>query len=250
LDDAEEGPVVLFLHGGGYTSCSPRNVRDVLARLLLSMGRGRILSLDYRLAPQHPFPAAVDDAISALHWLLASGRHASQLVIAGESAGGGLAAAVLLALRDAKQPLPAAGVLVSPWLDLSARSGPGGSLETNASYDWVDATDLARRARLYLGDQDPTAPLASPGLATLSGLPPLLVQVGDAEMLRDQAVAFVEKALHAGTPVELDVIPDMIHGIHSFAGISRTARAGLDRVGSFVRKHGVSPASDTPEHSR
>jgi acetyl esterase/lipase len=232
-EGANDGaPVVLHLHGGWYSSASPRNFHEWLARLVVATGNVRLLSLDYRLAPEHPFPVAIDDALAAWRWLQASGVKPSRTVIVGESAGGGLAAALMLRLREAKEPLPAAAALLSPWVDLSAR---GGSLETNASFDWCEPEDVANRVRYYLGDRDPTTPLASPALADLRGLPPLLVQAGGAEMLLDQGVRFAEKARDAGVPVTLDVIPGMIHVGHLFAIVSPVARAAIDRVAAFIR---------------
>jgi len=230
-DGAEGAPVVLHLHGGWYSSASPRNFHEWLARLVLAVGSARLLSLDYRLAPEHPFPAAIDDALAAWRWLLASGVKPSRTVIVGESAGGGLAAALMLRLRDAKEPLPAAAALLSPWVDLSAR---GGSLETNAPFDWCEPEDVPNRVRYYLGDRDPTTLLASPALADLRGLPPLLVQAGGAEMLLDQGVRFAEKARNAGVPVTLDVVPGMIHVGHLLATVSSDARAAIDRIAVFI----------------
>jgi epsilon-lactone hydrolase len=223
---------VLHLHGGWFSSCSPRNFREPLARIVTATGRLRVLSVDYRLAPQHPFPAQIEDALAAWRWLLASERP-SRVVVVGESAGGGLTAALMLRLRDEGLPMPAGAALLSPWVDLSAR---GGSLESNADCDWFDPEEIPARARLYLGDRDPTSPLASPLLADLRGLPPLLVQVGDAEMLRDQGVRFAEKARAAGVPVTLDLLPDMIHNAHVLAPVSPVARAAIERIAAFIRE--------------
>jgi acetyl esterase/lipase len=231
-EGADGAPVVFHLHGGWYSSASPRNFHEWLARLVVAVGSVRLLSLDYRLAPEHPFPAALDDALAAWRWLLASGVQPSRTVIVGESAGGGLAAALMLRLRDAKEPLPAGAALLSPWVDLSAR---GGSLETNAPFDWCELEDVPNRVRFYVGDRDPRTPLASPALADLRGLPPLLVQAGGAEMLLDQGVRFAEKAKEAGVPVTLDVVPGMIHVGHLFAAVSPDARAAIDRTAAFIR---------------
>ncbi|MGH7895420.1 MAG: alpha/beta hydrolase, partial [Candidatus Binatia bacterium] len=177
---ADEDRVVLYLHGGAYVVGSVNTHRDLAGRISRASG-ARVLNVDYRLAPEHPHPAAVDDATSAYRWLVAEGYDAADLAVAGDSAGGGLTVATLVALRDANQPLPAAGVCLSPWVDLECT---GESMTTKADVDpMVQREYLARMAKLYLADQDPRTPLATPLYADLSGLPPLYIQVGTAETL-------------------------------------------------------------------
>ncbi len=223
--------VLLYLHGGWYSSASPRNYRELLARVTTAAGV-RALALDYRLAPAHPFPAALDDARAAWRWLMANGGSPSRTVVAGDSAGGGLSAALLVALRDAGEPLPAGAALLSPWVDLSDR---GGSIVGNAPFDWIDPAELDERVRFYVGDGDAKPPLVSPGFAELGGLPPLLVQVGSAELLLDQGRRFAERARAAGVEVTLEVAPDMIHDWHLFAAFVPQARAAIASLAAFVR---------------
>jgi len=174
--DADAQRVVLYLHGGAYVIGSLNTHRDLAGRISRAAG-ARVLNVDYRLAPEHPHPAAVDDATAAYQWLLGTGQDPARLAIAGDSAGGGLTLATLVALRDQKLPLPAAGVCLSPWVDLE---GIGESMKRCAHLDpMVQHEHLLRMARFYLGDLDPRTPLAAPLYADLSGLPPLYIQVGD-----------------------------------------------------------------------
>ncbi len=224
---------VLYLHGGGYVMGSLTTHRAHVARLSAVTG-ARGLAVDYRLAPEHPFPAAVDDAAAAYRWLLASGIPASAIVIAGDSAGGGLTVATLLALRNAGDPLPAAGVCISPWSDLTC-SGP--SMTTRAALDpMVQRESLLRMASAYLGETSPTAPLASPLHADLRGLPPLLVHVGTSETLLDDGRLLAERARAAGVDVTYECWEDMIHVWHLFAPFLPEADAAMAGVGTFVRE--------------
>jgi acetyl esterase/lipase len=223
--------VLLYLHGGGYTIGSVRTHRGLVANLSAA-ARVRCLSVDYRLAPEHPHPAAVEDAARAYRWLLGQGLRPEGLAIAGDSAGGGLAAALLVALRDAGEPLPAAAVLISPWTDLELGAA---SLETKAAEDpMVQREGLARMARAYLGDLPPRTPLASPLYADLSGLPPLLVQVGTAETLLDDATRFAERAKAAGVDVTLEEWDEMIHVFQAFAPLVPESQQAIARIGAFL----------------
>jgi monoterpene epsilon-lactone hydrolase len=229
---ADDGTVVVYLHGGGYVLGSAVTHRGLAARLAAACG-ATALVVDYRLAPEHPFPAAVDDAVAAYQWLLARGVDPGRIVLAGDSAGGGLAAATLVALRDARTPLPAAGVLLSPWVDLEAG---GASLATNAGADpMVDPGALRLAAAAYLGDVPARHPLASPLHAGLARLPPLLVQVGTREVLLDDAVRFAARARAAGVDVALERWDGMIHVWHAFAPLLPEATDALDAIGAFVR---------------
>jgi acetyl esterase/lipase len=224
---------LLYLHGGGYCVGSIASHRTLAADLSRAAGL-RVLLLDYRLAPEHPFPAAVEDATAAYRFLLDAGCDPRQLAIAGDSAGGGLTAATLLALRDADTPLPAVAVLLSPWLDLSLT---GASMDAKADVDpMVQRVPLQRMADAYLHGADPAAPLASPLFADLRHLPPLLIHVGSAETLLDDAVRFAERARAAGVDATLEVWADMIHVWHAFGFILPEARDANARVGTFLRE--------------
>lgn len=228
----DEAKVVLYVHGGGYVMGSAGSHRDVTGRLSKAAG-ARVLSLNYRLAPEHPFPAPVDDAVAAYRWLLAQGISPGNIAVAGDSAGGGLAIATLLALRDAGEPLPAAGIGISPWVDME---GTGESMTTRAAVDpVVQKEGLLGMAKLYLGDADPKNPLAAPLHADLAGLPPLLLQVGDAETLLDDSTRLAEKASAAGVDVTLKVWDEMPHVWHLFAPILPEGRQAIDEIGSFFQ---------------
>jgi monoterpene epsilon-lactone hydrolase len=226
--------VICYLHGGGYVLGSINTHRELASRLSRAAS-ARVLILDYRLAPENPFPAALDDSTAAYRWLLSVGVNPARLVIAGESAGGGLTVATLVALRDAGEPLPAAGICLSPWVDLECL---GESMVTKAEIDPVVTRDLVLAlAKAYLGDTDPCTPLASPLYADLTGLPPLLIQVGTAECLFDDAMRLADRARAAGVDVTLEPWDDMIHMWHMFAAILPEGQQAIDRIGEFIREH-------------
>jgi monoterpene epsilon-lactone hydrolase len=228
-----DAATLLFLHGGGYNICSPRTHRVVTTHL--SQGAGcRVLALDYRLAPEHPHPAAVDDAVAAYRWLLAQGIAPTRIGFAGDSAGGGLAVAAMVRLRDENTPLPIAAYLISPWVDLA---GTGVSWGTNQELDpMLDRTQLDQMALAYLAGRDPRTPLASPLYADLAGLPPLLVHVGTHEVLLDDSIGLAARAEAAGVSVTLDRWKGMIHGFHMFAGMVPEADTALAAGGRFLRE--------------
>lgn len=229
---ANDDELILYLHGGGYVLGSIPTHRDLAARLSAKAAM-RVLLIAYRLAPEHPFPAAVRDAAAAYRWLLDNDFDPARLVIGGESAGGGLALATLLQLRDNGMRLPAAAFALSPWIDLTLS---GDSLRRNAEKDpSLTLQELAHYIDLYLGDADPRTPLASPLFADLSGLPPLFLQVGTAEILLDDALRLAEAAEAAGVTVTGDVWPEMIHGWQGFAGVMPEAEQALYRVAQFAR---------------
>jgi len=229
---AREGAAVLYFHGGGYVIGSPRSHRH-LAAAIGRAARARVLLPDYRLAPEHPFPAAVDDAVAAYRWLLDRGHAPSGIALAGDSAGGGLVVATLLALRERRLPKPAACACISPWVDLTFS---GGSYATKAASDpivtWEGVTEMARA---YVGKGDARAPLVSPLFADLTGLPPLLIHVGSEEVLLDDAVVLAERARAAGVETSLEVWPEMIHVWHWFLPMLDEAQVAVDRIGEFVR---------------
>jgi acetyl esterase/lipase len=230
---ARQDRALVYLHGGGYCLGGVATHRGLVARLSRT-ARLRVLNVDYRLAPEHPHPAAVLDAVAAVRFAYASGLAPSRVAVGGDSAGGGLALATLLRLRDAGLPLPAAGVCISPWTDLT---GSGESVRTRADLDpLVDADDLRILADAYLGGGDPRAPLASPLFADLRGLPPLLVHVGTAEILLDDATGLAERARDVGVPVELEVWDDMIHVWHAFADVLPEGVQAIEGIAGFLDK--------------
>ena len=230
---ADPGRVLLYLHGGGYVIGSIATHRGLVSRLASATG-SRALSVGYRLAPEHPFPAAVDDATAAYRWLVSSGVEPSRIVIAGDSAGGGLTLATLLALRDAGDRLPGAGVCISPWVDLE---GLGESMTGKADVDpMVKRDGLMEMARMYLGSADPKNPLAAPLHGDPTGLPPLLIQVGTRETLLDDSTRFADKASRAGVNVTLEPWDEMIHVWHAFAPLLPESQQAIDRIGEYVRK--------------
>lgn len=225
------GKVVLYMHGGGYVIGSAQGYRGLAGEVARAAGMDALV-LDYRLAPEHPFPAAVDDTVAAYRALLAGGLAASDVVLAGDSAGGGLALATLVALRDGGDPLPAAALLISPWADLT---GTAGSIEGKRAEDpSLTPEGLEACALHYLGQGDRRHPLASPVFADLSGLPPLLVQVGSIEILLDDSLAIAANAGAAGTMVRLEVHPGLPHVFHAFHFMLPQAKSALDEAGAFL----------------
>ena len=222
---------IYYLHGGGYVIGSV-NTHRVLGYDLSKASGARVLSVDYRLAPEHPFPAGLEDAVAGYRWLLESGIKPEHVVIAGDSAGGGLALATLVALRDRNLPLPAAAVCFSPWVDLL---GEGESMQTRAAIDpMVQKEALLWYTGLYMAGDDPRDPLASPLYADLSGLPPMLIQVGDSETLLDDSTRLTDRLKAAGVSVELQVWDRMIHVWQLFAPVLSEGREAIDKAGAFI----------------
>lgn len=231
---AAQDRAVLYLHGGGYVAGSIDSHRNLTGHLAQAMGV-RVLALDYRLAPEHPHPAPVEDAVAAYRWLLDQGLSASRLMVAGDSAGGGLTLATLLSLKDQGVALPATAVGISAWVDAE---GTGESMKTRADADPMISPDsLAEIAAAFLGDADPRDPLASPLHGDLSGLPPLLLQVGDAEVLLDDSVRFAAKAEAAGVDVTLEIWPEMVHVWHASAGYVPESDRAIARIAEYARPH-------------
>ena len=223
--------VLMYLHGGAYQVGSPATLRHLKA-LLSAAARARVLSVGYRLAPEHPFPAAVEDALTVYRWLLAGGTDPAAIVIAGDSAGGGLTLATLVAARDAGEPLPAAAAVISPWTDLALTSE---SLRTRAAVDvMLKPAGIAETAEVYLAGADPRHPYASPLYADLRGLPPILIHVGDAEVILDDSTRFAARARAAGVDVTLEIWDEMPHVWHAFAGVLPEADQAIASIGAWL----------------
>ncbi len=235
MPEARDDRAVLYLHGGGYAIGSINTHRALAARLSRDVS-ARVLIIDYRLAPEHPHPAAVEDAVTAYRFLRAEGYGASSIAIAGDSAGGGLTVATLLALRDAGDELPAAGAGLSPWFDLV---GTGESNTSKAQDDpIVNMPGLTRMATWYLsGRKAEDEPTASPLYSDPTGLPPLLLQVGEAEILRDDSTRFAEKARQAGVDVQVEVWPDMVHVWQVFGDMVPESKDSVEKIARFLNTH-------------
>jgi phosphinothricin tripeptide acetyl hydrolase len=243
-EGTETDSTVLYLHGGGYCSGSLDTHRQLAAHIAVASG-STVALLDYRLAPEDPFPAAVTDASSAYRDLLGSGTDPARMAVAGDSAGGGLTMATLLALRSGGDPLPAAAVCLSPWVDLT-QSAP--SYDSLADVDpMVSRVGLDEMARCYLGESDPRAELASPLFADLAGLPPVLIEVGSHEVLLDDATGLADRLRASGGTVTLTVWPELIHVFQAFpAEVIPEADLSIAAVGSFLAHHlGASTGSSS-----
>ncbi len=227
---AETDKVVYFIHGGGYYRGTVASSRSPAAELSKACGM-RCLSIDYRLAPEAPFPAAVDDVLAGYRWLREQGFSSDRIAVAGISAGGGLTAALMLALKAAGEELPACGVPLSPWMDMTQS---GQSYVSQADQDpSISKIYLDRWSDTYLNGADPKTPLASPLFGDLAGLPPLLIQVGSAETLLDDSVAFAREAGAAGVDVTLEIWSDLIHGWHGSPQLPETQNA-MQNIAGFI----------------
>jgi acetyl esterase/lipase len=231
---ADPSRVILFLHGGGYMSGSIASHRHMIAQAGREAG-ARTLALGYRLAPEDPYPAALEDAVAAYRYLLEQGLAPQHIAVAGESAGGGLVIAMLVSLREMGLPLPACTWCSSPWVDLEMS---GGTMATKAAVDpLIQRPYLEQLAAAYLHGADPRGPMVSPIHADLRGLPPMLIQVGSAETLLDDAVRLAGVAGAADVPTTLRIWPDMIHAWHLFYQQLEGGRQALAEVGAFMRAH-------------
>jgi epsilon-lactone hydrolase len=229
---ATRDAVLLYLHGGGFVIGSLDSHRHLVSEAGRA-AKALTLALDYRLAPEHPFPAAVEDAVAGYRFLLAQGYRPERVTIAGDSAGGGLVVSAMIAIRDAGLPQPACGWRISPWVDLEAL---GETMATKAAADpTVQKAGILDMARLYLNGADPRSPLAAPIYANLAGLAPLLIQVGAAETLLDDAVRLAKIAGAANVRVDLQIWPEMIHVWHLFHPELEAGRRAIEQGGSFVR---------------
>jgi epsilon-lactone hydrolase len=230
---AARDAAILYAHGGGYVIGSLDSHRHLVAEL----GRAAnavALALEYRLAPEHPFPAPVEDTIAAYRFLLARGFKPERIAIAGDSAGGGLVVAAMVAIREAGLAQPGCGWCLSPWIDMEAT---GDSMESKAAIDpMVQKPGILDMAGLYLGGADPRSPLAAPLYADLAGLAPLLIQVGAAETLLDDAIRLAQRAGAADVRVDLQVWPEMIHVWPLFHPELRAGKRALDAAGAFIRE--------------
>lgn len=233
--DTSKG-TLLYFHGGGYIAGTANGYRGLPTALAAATGLAAV-AIDYRLAPEAPFPAAVEDGVAAYASLIASGVAAEKIVLAGDSAGGGLVMSTLLKLRDSGHPLPAAAVLLSPWVDLACT---GTSFDSKAALDpSLSPAGLRASAAHYLGTVDARDPLASPLYADLSGLPPLLIQVGSSEILLDDAVRLAGAAGAAGTSVKLEIWADMIHVWQSFAFMLPEGAAAIADAAAFINSRTI-----------
>ena len=231
--NAADGKLLLYLHGGGYIMGSCSTHRELASHIASATGV-RTLLPEYRLAPEHPFPAAIDDAIGIYRALIADGYAAQDIVIAGDSAGGGLTMATLLSLRDARDPLPSAACMLSPWLDLSAT---GESMTTRANQDpWFKPNDMPIVTSYYCEESQLRHPLASPVFADLSDLPPLFIQVGEDEILLSDSTRCAENVAAAGGNIELEIWPGMWHVFQVFVHRMPESRDAIRKIGEFIRR--------------
>jgi acetyl esterase/lipase len=232
VGERTDAGTLLYFHGGAYAVGSAADSVGLVSDIARRVG-AVAYSVDYRLAPEHPYPAAVDDALAAYRALVVAGVDPDTTVVVGESAGGGLAMALLLRIRDAGLPMPTGAAVLSPWADLSMSAS---SLAAKAQADpALTAEALALRARSYLAGVNPAAAYASPALAGLRGLPPLLVQAGSAEILLDDAVRLAARAAADDVAVTLEVVPGAPHVFQGFADALDEGAAALDHVGDFLR---------------
>jgi acetyl esterase/lipase len=230
--EAKQDQAILYLHGGGYYAGSLTTHQALAANISLEAD-ARVLLVDYRLAPEHPFPAAVEDATQAYRWLLRRGLPPERMAVAGDSAGGGLAVAAMLEWKASGEPLPAAGVCLSPWFDLALT---GESIETKASVDPIlRPSDMPFAAWCYLRSADPKTPTASPLYGDLTGLPPILVQVGRDEILLDDSRRFTERGRQMGVSVRLDIWDEMIHVWHAYSRFVPEARKAIAAIAEFLK---------------
>jgi monoterpene epsilon-lactone hydrolase len=233
-DNAVPGRAILYLHGGAYVICSPTTHRG-LAGNIAQASQARLLLIDYRLAPEHPFPAALDDTIAAYHWLLGKGYSPEQIAIGGDSAGGGLTIATALFLRDNHEKMPSALFLLSPWTDLTFS---GESIRTRAERDpLLQLNDDGWLVKTYANGYPLTHPYISPLFADLHGLPPTFIQVGTEEILYDDSIRLEQKARLAGMDISLETWPGMWHVFQAFAPYVPESQQAIDKIGEFIRGH-------------
>lgn len=232
-EDAEPWRTILYLHGGGYVFGSPRS-HSAFTYALAKEARAEVFSLDYRMASEHRFPAAVDDAVAAYEWLLGQGRDPKRMAIGGDSAGGGLTLALLLSVKARGLPMPACALLLSPWTDLATT---GASLDTNEKSDAMfKKVHIVEGAKRYLGNADPRAPLASPLYGDLEGLPPVLIFASESEILRDDSTRLKERLDAAGVQATLILERGLIHVWPIFPGRFPEAMKAIREAAAFIRE--------------
>jgi phosphinothricin tripeptide acetyl hydrolase len=230
-DGAARAPVLFHIHGGGYVLGTPGGSRACTTQFALLTG-ARVVSIDYRLAPEHPYPAALDDVVTAYSALLAQSVSPRAIAVGGESAGGGLAVAMLLAARDQGLPMPACAFAISPWTDLTCE---GETFETKKDVDpLLTRRSLKEMGDAYIASGNPRAPYASPLFADLKGLPPLLIHVGSEEVLLDDSRILHSRAKHAGVDSELKVADRMIHVWHMFHAMLPEGAAAIREIADFT----------------
>ena len=231
-EQAQPGKLLLYLHGGAYALGSCDSHRKLVTHIAKE-GKVEAVMPEYRLAPEHPFPAGLEDAVTIYRELLDSGYDPADIIIAGDSAGGGLSVATMLQLRHGGLPLPGAAILLSPFLDMS---GSGESVRTRASRDpWFRPDEIEVVIRYYCPNEDVRNPLLSPVFANVAGLPPTLIQVGDDEILLSDSTRFADKLKTAGIEVELEVFPEMWHVFQLFVGKMPESKAAIRKIGAYIR---------------
>jgi monoterpene epsilon-lactone hydrolase len=231
---ADQNRTILHLHGGGYVA-GGIDSHQMMCTLMAQTLKTKVVLPEYRLAPEHPFPAALEDALTVFRWLIAQGHQPGNIIVSGDSAGGGLALALVLSLRDAGEPLPAAVVCMSPWTDLTMK---GQSYITNAKAEMVLQKETLREwAAFYSGKENPENPLVSPAYAEWHGFPPLLIQVGSDEILLDDSSILAEKATGSGVDVTLRVWEGMWHVWQALGDLIPESRKAFEEFGRFVKEH-------------
>jgi len=228
---AAKDQVILFFHGGGFTIGSTRDHADLCGRLSAAAG-AKVLSIDYRLAPEHVFPAALEDCVASYNWLLNEGYMPSDIVPTGISAGGNLVLAMLLHLRDSGSSLPSSACCMSPAVDMLFQ---GNSVTTNAGKDWISRERLDSLCTIYLSETDPKEPLVSPLYGDLRGFPPLMIQVGSRELLLDDNRGFVDRARSEGVDVTFEIWDEMIHCWQIFASVLKEGQEAVESMGGYIR---------------
>lgn len=240
-----EGPTLLYFPGGGYIAGSPATHRDLVARIAAASG-ARCISIDYRKAPEYPYPTPVDDGEAAYRTLLASGVPPERIFLGGDSAGGGMALAVLVRAKQHGLPMPRGAVLLSPWVDLTFA---GASVQGNARYDYLTPASLGYGAQHYLQGHDASHPDVSPLFADLSGLPPMLIQSGDAELFFSENLLLATKAAEAGVEVIHQIEPGMVHVFQLFASFAPECGPAIARIGAHMRELGSRALSEGHDSS-
>jgi len=230
---AKDTHIIFYLFSGGYM-WGTIETRRFIPYLLGRATKLRCLNIGYRLAPEHPFPTALEDSITAYKWLLSTGITSNNIIIAGASAGGGLAVATMVKLKELGFPLPAAGVLLSPWADLACK---GESLKTNTKYSPFGPILVEIMANAYLNGEEPTNPFASPVYADLKELPPLLIHVGSIEILLDDSISLAKQAKGAGVDVTLEIWEGMTHVFHNFGDNLPDSKKAIENINKFIQKN-------------